>query len=153
MKSQTQSSKRAPRELQNWRVQPVGSKWRFAALRFVHSQDIREIRGPNAFKTRLKCTCHQSALSVTRQTCTWNCRVQGNPPTLRQPFANPSPTFRQPFANLFCQPLSKPLFLWTPGTGLETRVNVFLVVPLKGKLSCRHRVLVKAKSEASIEQS
>ena len=62
-------------------------------------------------------------------------RVQGNPsptlrqpfadpsPTLRRPFANPSPTFRQPFANLFCQPLSKPLFPWTPGAGLETRVN------------------------------
>ena len=27
----------------------------------------------NAFKTRLKCTCHEIALSVTRQTCTWNC--------------------------------------------------------------------------------
>ena len=33
-----------------------------------------------------------------------NWRVQGNPLTLRQPFANPSPTLRQPFANLFCQP-------------------------------------------------
>ena len=33
---------------------------------------IREIRGPNASKTRLKCTCHETALSVTRQTCTWN---------------------------------------------------------------------------------
>ena len=71
MESQTQSSTRAPRELQNW-------------------------------------------------------RVQGNPPTLRQPCANPSPTFRQPFANLFCQPLSNPLFPWTPGTCLETRVNGFL---------------------------
>ena len=33
-----------------------------------------------------------------------NWRVQGNPPTLCQPCANPSPTFRQPFTNLFCQP-------------------------------------------------
>ena len=66
-----------------------------------------------------------------------NWRVQGNPPTLcqpfanpspthRQPFANPSPTSRQPFASLFCQPLSNPLFPWTPGTRLETRVNGFL---------------------------
>ena len=53
---------------------PGSSKWRFAALPFVHSQDIREIRGPNAFKTRLKCIRHEIALSVTRQTCTWNCR-------------------------------------------------------------------------------
>ena len=37
-----------------------------------HSQDAREIRGPNAFKTRHKCTCHETSLSVTRQTCTWN---------------------------------------------------------------------------------
>ena len=44
-----------------------------------------------------------------------NLRVQGNPPTLRQPFAN-----------LFCQPLSKPLFPWAPGTRLEARVNGFL---------------------------
>ena len=42
----------------------------FAALRCL---SIRETRGPNAFKTRLKCTCHETALSVTRQTCTWNC--------------------------------------------------------------------------------
>ena len=27
---------------------------------------------------------------------------------------------------VFCQPLSKPLFLWAPGTRLETRVNGFL---------------------------
>ena len=47
-----------------------------AALRFAHSQDIRDIRDPNAFKTRIKCTCHESALSVTRQTCTWNCPVK-----------------------------------------------------------------------------
>ena len=36
-----------------------------------------------------------------------NWRVQGNPPTLRKPFANPVPTLRQPFANLsptLCQP-------------------------------------------------
>ena len=52
---------------------PGSSKWRFAALRIVHSQDIREIGGPDALKTRLKCTCHEIALSVTRQTCTWNC--------------------------------------------------------------------------------
>ena len=63
-----------------------------------------------------------------------NWRVQGNPLTLRQPFANPSPTPRQPFANplptfsanLFCQPLSNPLFPWTPGTRLETLVKAFL---------------------------
>ena len=41
-----------------------------AALRLV--QDIKEIRGPNAFKTRLKCTCHEIALSVTGHTCAWN---------------------------------------------------------------------------------
>ena len=46
-------------------------------------------------------------------------------PTLCQPFVNPLPTFRQPFANLFCQPLSNPLFPWAPGTRLETRVNGF----------------------------
>ena len=34
---------------------------------------LREIGGPNAFKTRLKCICREIALSVTRQTCTWNC--------------------------------------------------------------------------------
>ena len=41
-----------------------------------------EMRGPNAFKTRLKCTCREIVFSVTRQTCTWNCPVQiqiGNP--------------------------------------------------------------------------
>ena len=41
-----------------------------------------------------------------------NWRVQGNLPTLCQPFANPSPTLCQPFANLspiLCQP-----FLPTP---------------------------------------
>ena len=55
-------------------------------------------------------------------------RKSANPsPTLCQPFANPSPTFRQLFANLFCQPLSNPLFPWTPGTRLETLVNCFLV--------------------------
>ena len=51
---------------------PGSSKWRFAALRLVHSQDIREIRGPNAFKIRFKCTCHETALSATRQICTWS---------------------------------------------------------------------------------
>ena len=40
-------------------------------------------------------------------------------------------TLRQPFANLFCQPLSKALFPWTPGPGLETRVNGFLVCTLR----------------------
>ena len=59
---------------------PGSSKWRFAALRFVHSQDIREFRGPNAFKTRLKCSCH---LSLTRQTCTWNCPETENRGDLR----------------------------------------------------------------------
>ena len=39
-----------------------------AALRFAHSQDIRDIRDPNAFKTRLKCIFHEIALSVARQT-------------------------------------------------------------------------------------
>ena len=41
-----------------------------------------------------------------------NWRVQENPPTLRQRFANPLPTLRQPFASLsptLCQP-----FLPTP---------------------------------------
>ena len=58
-------------------------------------------------------------------------RKSGNPsPSLRQAFANPSPTLRQPFLptlcfNLFCQPLSKPLFPWAPGTRLGTRVNGF----------------------------
>ena len=60
-----------------------------------------------------------------------NWRVQGNPLTLRQPFANLSPTFRQPFANplptFSAKPLSKPLFPYAPGTRLETRVNGFLV--------------------------
>ena len=61
-----------------------------------------------------------------------NWRVQGNPLTLRQPFANPVPTLRQPFANplptFSCQPLSNPLFPWTPGTRLETLVIGFLVI-------------------------
>ena len=61
-----------------------------------------------------------------------NCKM-GGCKEIRQPFANPSPTFRQPFANLFCQPLSKTLFPWTPGTGLETRVSGFL-----GVLSPQH---------------
>ena len=37
----------------------------------------KEIKGPNAFRTRLKCICHEIALSVTRQTCTWNCPAEG----------------------------------------------------------------------------
>ena len=59
-----------------------------------------------------------------------NWRVQGNPLTLRQPFANPVPTLRQPFANLLCQvePLCKPLFPWATGTRLETLVDSFLVI-------------------------
>ena len=55
----------------------------------------------------------------------------------RQPFANPFanlvPTFsacRQPFAKLFCQPLSKPVFLWTPCT-----------VTLRGKFITRGNAL------------
>ena len=54
-------------------------------------------------------------------------RKPANPsPTLCQALANPWPTLCQPFANLFCQPLSKLHFQWTPGAGLETRVNSFL---------------------------
>ena len=34
-------------------TKPGSSKWQFAALRFVHSQDIREIRGQNAFKAQM----------------------------------------------------------------------------------------------------
>ena len=79
--SQTRSSKQAPRELQNW-------------------------------------------------------RVQGNLPTMCQPCVIPLPTFRQLFANLFCQPLSKPLFPWTPGAGLETRVNGFLDYSAGPKRGC-----------------
>ena len=30
---------------------------------------------PKYLETRLKCTCHEIALSVTRQTCTWNCPI------------------------------------------------------------------------------
>ena len=71
---------------------------------------------------------HVSKRAPRREFRNW--RVQGNPPslsanplpTLRQPFANPLPTFA---ANLFCEPLSNPLFPWTPGTRLETRVNGF----------------------------
>ena len=49
--------------------------------------------------------------------CNLSWRVQGNPPALCQPFANPLPTLRQPFANpspTFRQPLSKLLFPWAP---------------------------------------
>ena len=52
---------------------PGSSKWRFAALRFVHSQDITWKSEAQMFKTRLKCTCKEIALSVARQTRTWNC--------------------------------------------------------------------------------
>ena len=48
-----------------------------------------------------------------------NWRVQGNPPTLRQPFANPLPTFS-------ANPSPAPPFPWTPDTGLETRISGFL---------------------------
>ena len=41
----------------------------------LFSRHKGKIRDPNAFKTRLKCMCHEIALSVTRQTCTWNCPV------------------------------------------------------------------------------
>ena len=71
MESQTRSSKRAPRELQHWRVQA----------------------NPPTL-----------------------CQPSANP--ICQPFANPSPTFS-------ANPLSNPLFPWTPGTHLETRVNGF----------------------------
>ena len=108
--------------MKNWETLPLGTK---NYIRFfcsgnysMESQTRVSKRAPREFRS-------------------W--RVQGNPPTLCQPFANPlptlcqpfanpSPTFRQPFAHLFCQPLSNPLFLWTPGTLLETRVNSFLVI-------------------------
>ena len=57
--------------------------------------------------------------------CLRNSEIGGRK-EIRSPFANPVPTFRQPFAKLFCQPLSKPLFPWTPGTRLETWVYGFL---------------------------
>ena len=67
-----------------------------------------------------------------------NWRMQGDPLTLRQPFANPSPTLRQPFANLsptlrqpFLPTPPQALFPWAPGTRLETRVNGFLELGLK----------------------
>ena len=44
-------------------------------LSILKTYVIREIRDPNAFKTRVKCTCHEIALSDTRQACTWNCPV------------------------------------------------------------------------------
>ena len=49
------------------------------------------------------------------------CGSQGlyNRSSLYQPFANLSPTFCQPFANLFCQPLSKPLFPCDPRRGFR----------------------------------
>ena len=66
----------------------------------LHSQDIREIRGPNAFKIRLKCTCHELALSVTRQTCTWNC-----PGWARKALETPHGTLSQtpPFMLVYAQ--------------------------------------------------
>ena len=33
--------------------------------------------GPKCLKTSVKCTCHEIALSDTRQTCTWNCPAKG----------------------------------------------------------------------------
>ena len=74
----------------------------------------------------------RSSKRVPRELRNW--RVQGNPPTLRQPFP---PTFS---ANLFCQPLSKPLFPWTPGTGLETRVNGFSDI-IKHFITCINIIL------------
>ena len=70
--------------------------------------------------------------------CKETCQPFANPsPTLCQPCANPSPTFRQPFANLFCQPLSNPLFPWTLGTRLETWINGF------SELGSQHQLRVK----------
>ena len=82
--------------------------------------------GENRVKSCHVCGCHGFSRPETRVSKRaprkfLNWRVQGNPLT-----ANPSPTFRQPFADLLCQPLSKPLFPWAPGTRLETRVNGFL---------------------------
>ena len=59
--------------------------------------------------------------------------------------ADPSPTLCQPFANLFCQPLFKPLFPWAPGTGLETRVNGFLVcgIAIGAKTITRNKSLLE----------
>ena len=67
--------------------------------------------------------------------CKEICRPFTNPsPTPRQPFANPSPTFRHPFANLFCQPLSNPLFPWTPGTlAFRKRSLRFEIAPPKNR--------------------
>ena len=76
-------------------------------------------------------TC--SSKRALRDLKTW--RVQGNPPTLCQPFANPSPTLCQPLGqpcgnpspNL-CQPfLSTPLQAPFSMGPTETRVNGFLV--------------------------
>ena len=97
-------------------------------------EDQREERFSTVIHNKITYTM-ESQTRVSKRTPRefQNWRVQGNPltlrnpsPTLCQPFANPSPTFRQPFANHFCQPLSKPLFPWAPGTGLETRVSGFL---------------------------
>ena len=65
-------------------------------------------------------------------------RVQGNPLlTLCQPFANPLPTLCQPFANLFCQPLSKLLFLYAPITHLEKRGSMaFWLIGASHIISC-----------------
>ena len=58
------------------------------------SQDTREIGDPNTFKTRLKCICHEIALSVTRQTCTLNCSELGSnfatPPACYRSLSGPS---------------------------------------------------------------
>ena len=66
------------------------------------------------------------------------------------PFTNPSPTFRQPFADLFCQPLSKPLFPFTPATRLETWVYGFFGFE-KTCLSRNpeHRLLLSESAEGS----
>ena len=74
----------------NKRFVPTAPKT-FCALSkalWATSADLTSVPGglvcnPNAFKTRLKCTCHETALSVTRQTCTWNYPELG-------PFGGPS---------------------------------------------------------------
>ena len=54
--------------------------------------------------------------------------------------ANPLPTLRQPLANPF---LSNPLFPWTAGTRLETRVNGFLVKRVRrSKFALRNKITI-----------
>ena len=102
----------------------------------------------------LKCMGSQTPALQNRRF--GNCKIGGcketaNPMlTLCQPCANPSPTFCQPVANLFCQPLSNPLFPWTPGTRLETWVNGFLGNVKTGVFLWK-MVHCKATSVASID--